>query len=153
MIIYLLVYYTGVIEMPWHIFHDIEINSPNLKDRKEKDLHTVSINDDYNDELFICIKRITGDQYGYAKFWEKIDRNFDLVRNLQAKEFDFFGRIRRIHILFRDARAEHYVYDYDDRNQHYERTEVYEEYKGDFLTYPTIKQNQDLEKWIRNNIG
>lgn len=139
--------------MPWHIFHDIEINSPDLKDKKEKDLHTVSINDDYNDELFICIKRITGIQYGFAKFWETMDENFDLIRNLQAREFDFFGRIQRIHILFRDVQAEHYVYDYEDKNQHYKRKIVYEESKGDFLTYPTIKQNLKLKEWIGNNIG
>ena len=143
--------------MPLHTFHDVEINSPDFTGNK--DLHTVSINDDYNDELFICIKRITGIQYGYAKFSETMDENFDLIRNLKPN-FDFFekkgwwifkkNKFKKIHILFRDAQAEHYVYFY--KNQYFKCKEVYEEYQGNFLEYPAIRNDPDLKQWIVSNI-
>ena len=80
--------------MSLHTFHDVEINSPDFTGNK--DLHTVSINDNYNDELFICIKRITGIQNGYAKFWEKMGGNFDLIKNLKPN-FDFFEKTGQRH--------------------------------------------------------
>ena len=143
--------------MSLHTFHDVEINSPDFTGNK--DLHTVSINDNYNDELFICIKRITGIQNGYAKFWEKMGGNFDLIKNLKPN-FDFFektgwwifkqNKFKKIHILFRDTQAEHYVY--FNENQYFKRKEVYEESQGNFLEYPTIQNDPDLKQWIVSNI-